>query len=770
MMKQILLVIVGLLIVLLIGLAAALARPGAQTPAPQTAAPTPSVATAAVATPTPAPTRPATAAPTAMPTPDTRLSADEMLAIGKRQQEIGDDAAVATFQSLLDRYPASPLVAEARFRLAESLRDAHREADAVPVLLALVNAEPQHALAAPALLLAARLHEQAGNLTAAIDLYQRYVQQDTLLAAYAQRELGRLHATLKQPGAAIAAYQAALAADLPDDDAQAARRAIAEQAAVQKDYAAARQWWSAYRDNTRSASQTTLAVYSLALIEQETGDKAAAAAHFTRLVQDYPSTWFALQALPALLRDGGDVSLVQQAAVYYGNRQNEQAIAAYQRYLAADPNGSAAGLARYRLAILQQRLGNDEQAIALLNAVHDQYPNEAFARDAWLEVGLTLQRLDRKLEAAMFFEKIAAWYPSAAEGEQALWEAGMIYYRLGRPLDAARALGLLRQRFPSSQTFTRAVFWEGKSLQAAGDAAGARTAFERIAADPRPDYYALRAGELLGGTVPTPVDSSPAAERAALISWLTGWADAQATVDVPSNTHLQRAVLLTRLMLHDDALTEFSLARADVRDNPWGLLAFADHAAAAGLPYQAMAAANRLLALSGAPLRESPVLLQRLLYPAGYDDLARAAAKEHGVDPLWFFALIRQESAFDRYAFSSADARGLTQVIPATASEIARRLGVADFRQDDLFKPLLSLRFGAWLLGENLKATDGDMFVSLAGYNGGLGNALRWARLQAGADFDMDLYVEDIGFAETHLFVKVIYQHHAMYTRLWAGY
>jgi soluble lytic murein transglycosylase len=238
---------------------------------------------------------------------------------------------------------------------------------------------------------------------------------------------------------------------------------------------------------------------------------------------------------------------------------------------------------------------------------------------------------------------------------------------------------------------------------------------------------------------------------------------------------VQRAVQLWRLRLSGEAATEFSLARADLRDNAWGLLALAEYTRDAGLPYQAMAAANRVLGLSSVAMTAAPRYLQRLLYPVAYRDVVQSTAATYGVDPLWLFALIRQESAFDRYAFSSADARGLTQVIPATGNATASQLGVKDFRQDDLFKPVVSLRFGAWLLGQNLKATDGNTFVALAGYNGGLGNALRWAKIQPTAPpaplstIDDDLFAEDISFSETQAFVHLVFEHHAMYVILWAG-
>ena len=581
-MKRLALLVAFVLALLLAGLLAAVYAPANRagvSPAPQPALP----ASATPATASPSATATTTPTATASPTlvVDCLTFVARAIEKGKQQQDIGDDGAVTTFQSILDSCPASEAAGEARFRLAQSLADAHREAEAVTTLLALVEAAPQHPLAAPALFLAATVQRQTGNLTQAIDLYGRYLQKDTLLAAYAQREIAATQETLNQKPLAIAAYKAALDAGLPDDYAQPARRAIAQLAGGLKQYEDALRWWEQFGANARTASERALALYGPALIRKETGDNAAANEAFQRLVQEYGDTSYGLLGLQALLAGGAEPALLQQAQVYFANRQNEQAIAAYERYLAASPQGAAAGLAHYRLAILQQRLGNLEQAMARFDQVHTTYPNESFVRDAWLEVGLTLKQLDRKLEAAMFFEKVAVWYPNAAETEQALWEAGMLYYRLNRPKDAARALGVLRERFPSSRTLTRTILWHGKCLQAAGDAPGAQAAWQVIAADPRPDYYTLRAAELLATAKPTATATATAtlgSERAELIRWMATWAGPETVVNVADDVHVQRALLLSRLRLHDEALTEFMLARAAQSGNAWGLLAFAEYA------------------------------------------------------------------------------------------------------------------------------------------------------------------------------------------------
>src|SRR5207248_10995489 len=63
---------------------------------------------------------------------------------------------------------------------------------------------------------------------------------------------------------------------------------------------------------------------------------------------------------------------------------------------------------------------------------------------------------------------------------------------------------------------------------------------------------------------------------------------------------------------------------------------------------------------------ESPRAVRRLAYPAAYGELVAGEAGRRGVGPLLLLSLMRQESLFDRFAHSIADARGLIQVMPST--------------------------------------------------------------------------------------------------------
>ena len=81
--------------------------------------------------------------------------------------------------------------------------------------------------------------------------------------------------------------------------------------------------------------------------------------------------------------------------------------------------------------------------------------------------------------------------------------------------------------------------------------------------------------------------------------------------------------------------------------------------------------------------------------------------------------MFRQESRFNPGAQSGAGALGIAQVIPATAEGIAQNLQVPDFQIDDLLRPAVGVRFGAFYLARQLDAMHGSLPGALAAYNGG---------------------------------------------------
>ena len=107
---------------------------------------------------------------------------------------------------------------------------------------------------------------------------------------------------------------------------------------------------------------------------------------------------------------------------------------------------------------------------------------------------------------------------------------------------------------------------------------------------------------------------------------------------------------------------------------------------------------------------------------ADYRSLAIKAAKERGVDPELFTALIQQESGFNPTAESPVGAYGLTQVMPATAADPGWNIAPLKNRDD----PNEQIRFGADYLDAMLDRYGGSVPKALAAYNWGAGNADDW--------------------------------------------
>ena len=102
--------------------------------------------------------------------------------------------------------------------------------------------------------------------------------------------------------------------------------------------------------------------------------------------------------------------------------------------------------------------------------------------------------------------------------------------------------------------------------------------------------------------------------------------------------------------------------------------------------------------------------------------VTREAARA-GLQPAWVFGLIRAEGAWNPNARSPVGARGLMQLMPATAAAVAKSLGV---RADPLTDPAHNIRLGTTYLGRRVTELDGNPVLATGAYNAGIGAVRRW--------------------------------------------
>ena len=126
---------------------------------------------------------------------------------------------------------------------------------------------------------------------------------------------------------------------------------------------------------------------------------------------------------------------------------------------------------------------------------------------------------------------------------------------------------------------------------------------------------------------------------------------------------------------------------------------------------------------------------------------------------------MRQESHYEGFAQSAANAYGLMQIIPTTGEELATDLGwPADYTTADLYRPYVSIVFGTSYLARQLNYFNGDLYDMLAAYNGGPGNTLYWQEL---AGEDMDLFLETIRVQETRNYIRLITENYTIYRMIY---
>ncbi|MFN4320468.1 transglycosylase SLT domain-containing protein [Aeromonas media] len=138
-------------------------------------------------------------------------------------------------------------------------------------------------------------------------------------------------------------------------------------------------------------------------------------------------------------------------------------------------------------------------------------------------------------------------------------------------------------------------------------------------------------------------------------------------------------------------------------------------------------------------------------------------AQERTMNTSLLYAISRQESALYPLAQSPVGARGLMQLMPATARETASKLGVPYRNEQQLFDPAMNIRLGSAYLKRLLDVYDGNRILAAAAYNAGPGRVKRWR--EQSTNKPMDVWVESIPYRETRNYVQnvlsfdLIYQH-----------
>lgn len=695
------------------------------------------------------------------------------LALGDRLYHYGQyDEAVVAYRAVMAQGQGSER-RQAHYRLARTYLAAHRYDDAARALRSYIAAYPPNNETLRARFLLTLAYLNLGRLEDAELAFAPYAAADAPAAPYGHLALARALADAGQPQQAAAHLERALSASLPPKVADDARQSLAQAYAASQQPTLALSEYENLRDESTSAFRQAQALWGIAAVSEQLEDQERRREAFFTLINGYPRYAVAEAALAELLAQGEAVDPFRQGLVYFHRRRNQEAIAALEQYLATEPSPAGAAAAHYYLAILAERLHDNDAALRHYEASQALDPQGPLADDAmWWRAQLLehSSQMDAAIDAYSWFWRL---FPTSPWAEDAAFRTGLLLYRQGRYDMAWLTWSISLPALTTSQGIARAYLWLGKVAQARGEDGLARAYWARAVATAPTGYYGLRAELLRAGRPQDPyvatTEGQPPTGMGLAWSELEVWLystvgppDAAAAALSRSRPWLA-GLELYELGLLPEATQEFRRLLTQARDDAWALYRLTRRWSDMGLTHLAAAAAERLLGM----VKGAPRALLAQSYPWAYNPLVMAAAARNRLSPLLILSLIRQESFFDPTAASPAGALGLTQVMPSTAREIAQRLERADSSSDDLLRPVVSIEFGAYYLGQQMSLFDDNVYHALAAYNGGPGNALRWS--QRGQWADPDLFLEGIDFAETRTYLRAVLENYANYRFLYAG-
>lgn len=415
-------------------------------------------------------------------------------------------------------------------------------------------------------------------------------------------------------------------------------------------------------------------------------------------------------------------------------------------------------LARARLGLRDRVKGVDGLIAAVPQALQDD-PGLAFERFQWRArkgrnasaIELLLQRIDAKSlgEAAHW----AGWQRSLARekmraGEHALaykiasghglvegssysdleWLSGYLALRfLDKPAVALAHFLRFEQSIETPISLGRAGYWIGRSFEAMGETDAALNAY-RGGGRHQTSFYGLLAAEKAG------MPADPALKGNEVFD---DWHNAD----------------FTRSSVHHAALMFLKAGEVSLAERFWLHLAESQDRAALGQMGQMV---QDLKAPHIAVMLGKRIVRQGVTLPGPYYPLHPLIRQDLPVPTEMSLAIARRESEFDPVVVSHAGARGLMQLMPGTAKQVAHSIGEKYSRYRLTSDPVYNAVLGSAYLADLADTFDGNVIMMAAGYNAGPSRPNKWMAQRGDprrGGVDIVDWIEHIPFNETRNYV-----------------
>ncbi len=378
-------------------------------------------------------------------------------------------------------------------------------------------------------------------------------------------------------------------------------------------------------------------------------------------------------------------------------------------------------------------------------------------------LGLVFWLRGRMAEEAGRLEEAIRWLEHAEKEsrlprelfEDILWAQAWILKKLNRNQEAVAAFQKLTDMGQVAEQLPRYRFWKAKLLSDLKKIDEAHKEYELLIEEDPVGYYGLLAYRELGKPIPalkTPRQSSQFQISKSLLRHLekeeilyVEWLIAVDENEIARRILDQIALRLRQRKIEDPELWQEIFSYYARAGEYLGLFV--------QLGYLEPQFRSRFL-------KDHP----HLLFPRPYQDVVDQASDTRGVSSELIYSIMRQESAFNPFARSVADAFGLMQLLPSVARSSGESIGIHFARDEDLFRPEVNIPLGANHIKGLLDRFDNQFILAVASYNASESAILNWVKTRF--DGDPLSFIEDVPYRETQTYIKLVLRNFVFYQRL----
>jgi len=483
-------------------------------------------------------------------------------------------------------------------------------------------------------------------------------------------------------------------------------------------------------------------LYALGELPRPTGHDAYVIASAHRRLGELDEAIGLLESMAAA-GDTSAATLRRLGDLLSSRGKRRDALRVFERTINTEVEGSAnddVALAEYRRARLLIQIGRASDGYKVLEEFAERRAGHSRAPYALYLVADWHRRGKRQAVADSVFALVATNWPRSTYGGRS--RMTLAASALARRDTAEATEWYLVEARANTADRRAAQYFHADLLSRTGDSLAADGQWRRLAREDSLGYYGLVARRALGLDEPAYAPCEKHAPNG----------DVSRTLD--------RLDILRLTYLHDETqeALRYQLAREDLSGDE--TLALAEGLIERGWVQEGVNLGWRVA--RDRTLNDPRVL--RVIFPWPLRSLIEQEAAEHEIDPYLLAGLIRQESNFRPAVISRAGARGLTQLMPSTASGLARRYGIPWDRRY-LTSAEMNLHLGTSHLAALLRTYDGDVIPALAAYNAGGRPVARWLRYPEAKD--PVRFVERIPYVETRGYLRTVLRNWSLYRGLY---